>query len=530
VPAGGGTQVITASATGTFLAPITISPTVAVLGNAYQVRAASACSSQNTAVAPISVSGAPGSPPNALGQPTTIYFAEGYTGRAATNGKADFDEYISVLNVDTFAKTVTFTYQIQGQAAPQIKTVTIGANSDLLESVNGDVGADKIVSAIVSSNYPVAAERVIDRTAPGGRLDSDSSLGNSALGTTWYFAEGYTGATFQEYLTVLNPGAATATVTVTFLPQTTPAASPRTVTFSVPAIGRATENIRRDYLRYGQQSVGMIVTSNQPIAAERVLYFGDGAGSAKYGATAAAGLTGAATRFFFAYGSNPGTTPANVGPGQQLDDESYVTIINPAASVNGIPASDASVLVSFFDATGKPLGSKALAVSPQTRVTVSVADVITPQSGPYSTQVTSDEPILVEKPQYFGGSPNIGRHPGVVPAGVPTGLRAVLFPDVATLSPSGTPLTQTVFLLNTDVNPITIKGTYYTPAGQTLTVPYTVGAGQIAVVGVNADARSLPAGPLGAQFSAASGQFVATRIASTSDGLSYIGTEGVPEP
>jgi len=48
------------------------------------------------------------------------------------------------------------------------------------------------------------------------------------------------------------------------------------------------------------------------------------------------------------------------------------------------------------------------------------------------------------------------------------------------------------------------------------------------VVNVNADAGGLPAGPLGAQYTtAAGGQFVAARIASSPDGLSYIGNQGV---
>jgi hypothetical protein len=432
-----------------------------------------------------------------------------------------------VLNPDNFAKTVTFTYQIQ-DGTPVVTSTTVGANSDILEYVNGDVGNDKIVATIVSANGRVAAERVQNRTAPSGKLDSNSSLGNTAPGTTWYFAEGYTGISFQEYLVVQNPGTSPASVTVTFLPQSTPAATPRTVTFSVPANGRWTENIRRDYLPYSDKSVGMIVTSDQPIVAERVMYWGDGIGSAKYGASSKAGMTGAAKQYFFAYGSSTGATAANATTtAQKTNDESYVTVINPAPIVNGVPPSDATVLVSFFGATGTPLGSKSITVSPQTRETVVVNNVIAPVAGPFYTVVSSDQPIFVEHPQYLGGSPNAGTNPGVSPSGSPAGLQSVLFPNVNTGTASGTPIVETVFLLNTTATDVLVNGTYYTPNGQTVTKLYTVPAGQIVVVDVNADAGNLPVGPLGAQYTSALGQFVAARISNDPGQTTYIGNQGV---
>ena len=40
--------------------------------------------------------------------------------------------------------------------------------------------------------------------------------GDRAAATTWYFAEGYTGAGFDEYLTILNPNPTAAPVTLTY--------------------------------------------------------------------------------------------------------------------------------------------------------------------------------------------------------------------------------------------------------------------------------------------------------------------------
>jgi len=520
------TVVVTASAAGTISTTFPVTPAVQVIGGAYVVQGTSQASISNTATVSLTVTGlTPGggsiTPPN---QPTTIYFAEGYTGRFATNGRADFDESISVLNPDSFAKTVTFTYQIQGSSAPVVTTTVVGPNSDILRSVNTDVGNDKIVSAIVSSDGRIAAERLINRTASSGKLDGDSSLGNTAPGTTWFFAEGYTGASFQEYLTVQNPGATNATVTVTFLPASVPASTTRSISFTVPAMSRWTENIRRDYLPYSNKSVGMIVTSDQPIVSEREEYWGDGAGSGKAGMSSGTGMTNASKQFFFAYGSNPGATAGNAGPGQQANDESYVTVVNPAPA----PGSDATVLVSFFDAKGNALGSKSITVSPQTRETVVVNNVIAPVSGPFYTVVSSDQAVFVEHPQYIGGSPNTGAHPGLILSGSPAGLQSVLFPSLNTGAASNSPISVTVFLLNPGTSAITVNGTYFTPSGTTVQVAYSVAAGGLTVVNVNADAGNLATGPLGAQYTtAAGGQFVAAAVANTTDNVSYIGSQGV---
>jgi hypothetical protein len=238
-----------------------------------------------------------------------------------------------------------------------------------------------------------------------------------------------------------------------------------------------------------------------------------------------------ATRFYFAYGSNPGSLPTNAGATQQPNDESYVTVINPSTE----PGSAASVTATFFAGTGDRLGSRTIAVAAQTRQTIVVNSVIPPLAGPYWTMVASDKPIFVEKPQYFGGSPNEGRHPGVTLSGSPDGLTSVLFPNVNTASATGVPISETVFLLNPGPASITVSGTYYAAGGQTATATYIIGAGMLKVVGVNADAAGLPPGPLGAQYVSTSaatsnGSLVAARIANTPDQVAYIGNQGAPGP
>jgi len=458
-------------------------------------------------------------PFNANNGPTTLYFAEGYTGRLTTNKRADFDETLSILNANPFTATAQIQYLIEG-GAPVIVTRSIGPHSTLRESVNSDIGNDRNAAAVVSSASRLTAERIIRRTgANNATLDANSSLGNPNLGKTFYFAEGYTGASFQEYLTLANPGNTTATVTVTFAPQGSTGPVTTTLTFSVPPQGRVTRNIRRETLGIANKSLGLIVGSDQPLMAERVLYFGDGDGSAKYGATAKAGLQTVGNQVIFAYGSAGGT-----GRAQQAGDQSFVTVLNPGAS----PVS-ATVVAQFYDAAGKSLGSTSLAVGPGSRETLNANQVVSNTASIYATILTSASPFVAEKPQYYGGSPNIGTHPGVAPTGAPAGVKSAAFPDLSLSDAAGQAQQQTVFLYNPTTAPIAVTGAYYSGAGSTSQV-YTIPAGSIVTVNVNTDAAGLPAGALGGTFTVTStgagDSFVATNIANTADGRSYTGDQG----
>jgi len=457
-------------------------------------------------------------PFNANNGPTTLYFAEGYTGLLATNHKATFDETLSILNANPFTATVQIQYLIEG-GSPVVVTRSIAPTSTLRESVNTDVGNDKNVAAVVSSASRVTAERIIRRTGAAGVLDANSSLGNPSLGKTFYFAEGYTGASFQEYLTLANPGNTTANVTVNFAPQGATGSVTQTLTLQIPPQGRVTRNIRRDTLGIPNKSLGLVVTSDQPIMAERVLYFGDGDGSAKYGSTAKAGIQTVGNQYIFAYGSAGGT-----GLAQSPGDQSFVTVLNPGTS----PVSS-TIVAQFYDALGRNIGSTSLAVAPGTRETLNANQAVSNTASIYATVLTSASPFVAEKPQYFGGSPNAGAHPGVAPTGAPAGVKSAAFPDLNLVDAAGQAEQQTVFLYNPTTAPIAVTGTYYSGNGSKSQV-YNVPAGNIVTVNVNTDAAGLPAGALGATFTVtstgANDSFVATNIANTTDGRSYTGNQG----
>ena len=454
---------------------------------------------------------------------TTDYFAEGYTGLAATNGRATFTEVLNILNPSPSVANVTMTYYVQGVSAPVLVTRNVPASSVLRESVNTDVGADKIVATVVTSLERVYVTRTISRLAPtGARLDSSTTLPVQAPGTLWSFPEGYTGATFQEYLTVLNPSSTQANVTILLAPQAASAAGAHTLNLTVPALSRTTANIRSLNLGNPANSVGMIVSSSQPIVAERVIYFGDGSGSGKFGSTVSSGITGPSTTLRLAYGTSGGAGPTG--------DQDFITLLNPSTSGNPV-----QVTASFADAAGHALGTSAtVTVSPGTRQTIIANNYLgAAPVAAFSTVLTATGPIEAESAQYFGGSPNIGQHAGVDFPAQTSAATDVFMTDLSTALPdNGASQDRFVYLYNPGSTVIQVAATYFGANGATPTASYTVVPGGIQTVDVVQDTQAtIPPGALGAEFklaSGSSGSFVAYSVGRSSDNLSATEDVGIP--
>src|SRR5207245_1997728 len=101
--------------------------------------------------------------------------------------------------------------------------------------------------------------------------DFGTMLGASAPRRTWYLAEGYTGLSFKETLSILNPGSVAARVHVRLLPVNGRAGATVDVTVP-PASGNSI--LVNTYLP--NQSLSAIVTSDQDIVVARSQQFGPG--------------------------------------------------------------------------------------------------------------------------------------------------------------------------------------------------------------------------------------------------------------
>ncbi len=198
---------------------------------------------------------------------------------------------------------------------------------------------------------------------------------------TWYFAEGAVGGSYKEYLTVLNPSTSPANVAVQYFFQGGKA--PSTVNHTIPANVRFTINVNNDLgvtPTAGLVVHSTLITSDIPVVVERPMYFNaHGVASG----TDVQGATGTGTTFYFASSDTRQTSSAHV--------QEVIAILNPGATA-------ANVTVNYYNA-GQLAKTDTLSVPAQQRGT------ITPSfQGQAAMQVVSDQPIVVERTEYFSGN------------------------------------------------------------------------------------------------------------------------------
>ncbi len=212
-------------------------------------------------------------------------------------------------------------------------------------------------------------------------LGQASPQTNVPTSTIWYFAEGYVGGGFQEYLTVMNPDPVkTAQVQVRYLFQGSTGPS---ITHNVLPQSRFTINPNAD-LHVLQNSnpgkaVSMIVTSvnGVGIVAERPMYFtwrGISSG------TDTLGSTKLAQDYYFA------------DVEAQRNYSSFITILNP-------PGGKTANVTLTYVANGAQVGTITVVVPPGQRGTTWPGVIHINQQTALS--VHSDQPVVVERPMYF---------------------------------------------------------------------------------------------------------------------------------
>jgi hypothetical protein len=322
------------------------------------------------------------------------YFAEGYTG-------AGFDEYLAILNPHDRPAPVTITYFLaDGRTATRELTVRPRARATVRvhDPVEG-VGRGQEVSVHVGASLAdgIVVERptyfayTLSDGAGGGRVTGGhTALGAAAPGRTWHFAEGYTGAGFDQYLTLLNPADQPAPVTITYYREH---GGPLVRSLVVAGRSRATVAVHDERLGVGRGvAAAALVTTTSPtgIVAERPMYFRYAPAEGQPGAGVdgghdAMGAPAARGSWHFAEGYT--------GPG--FDE--YLTILNPADA-------PADVRLAYYLPNGATV-ERTLVVPAAARATVAVHDRATGvgRDASAGVRVTTASPggIVVERPMYF---------------------------------------------------------------------------------------------------------------------------------
>jgi len=192
----------------------------------------------------------------------TWYLAEGTT-------RAGFEEWLCIQNPGDEELAVDADYMVgAGQGGPVHKTYKVPAKQRLTVSVNLEVGAEKDVSVKLSSGSAFLAERPLYFDYHSAWTGGSDVIGALAPATDWFFAEGYTGNNFAEWLSVQNPGTANANLTVTYYPKSGKAFAR---TWMVPPGTRTTIPVNQD--AGPNLEISARIHSDQPVICERPMYF-----------------------------------------------------------------------------------------------------------------------------------------------------------------------------------------------------------------------------------------------------------------
>jgi hypothetical protein len=296
----------------------------------------------------------------------TWFFAEGYTGDS-------FDTWVLLQNPNDATANVTLNFMRPDGTVitEQVSVPGRRRHSVHVDEISGLESSD--VSTQVTSDLPIVAERAMYFSYEGKDGGHDS-IGASSTSNTWFFAEGYTGDSFDTWVLLQNPNDATATVTLSFMK---PDGSIVEQRVSVP--GRRRHSVHVDEVPgLSATDVSTRVTSDLPIIAERSMYFdykGKKGGHATIGASAPEG------QWFLAEGYTGG----------EFDE--YVLFLNPGSET-------ASVNVDFLRSDGAKV-TRQFEMAPYSRFTIHVDELENLSDTEVSTKVTSTSPIVVELAEYF---------------------------------------------------------------------------------------------------------------------------------
>jgi hypothetical protein len=301
----------------------------------------------------------------------TWFLAEGAT-------HPGFEQWICIQNPNATAASVRITYMFPG-GTTQEKWVTVGPNTRFTESVNQDVGPDKDVSARIDSNVPVVVERpmyfMYHGALDGGSIESAVP----ELSRTWYLAEGATQPGFEQWISLMNPGSAATDVNITYM---FPGGATQVQQLTMPPTSR--ETVMVNNVVGPNKDVSAKVEATNPILAERPMYFNY---HGKWtGGHSQVGATAAVKSWFL----SEGTTRNN---GTDGSFEEWISIQNPG---------DTQTVVDFtYMFTDGGVQAEKVTIPAHARETILVNNVVG-ENRDVSVQLNSEEPIVVERPQYFG--------------------------------------------------------------------------------------------------------------------------------
>ncbi len=262
-----------------------------------------------------------------------------------------------------------------------------------------------------------------------------------------YFAEGYTGPGFQEYLCLGNAGDGTAHATINYLFNDGTSGGQG---IEMAPASRATLDVNSGAGPY--REVSTIVRSDAPLMAERPMYFNYA--GIWTGGHDAAGAASPQTDWYFAEGCT------------RAGFEEWICVLNPGDTV-------AHLGFHFQTSSQGEVDRLGLTVAAHARATFKVNDVLGPDYEA-SMWLNSDVPVVAERPMYFAysGMEGLQRDGGHDVVGA-TALATSYFFAEGTTRPG---FEEWLTLQNPQSAPVTIDAQYQGSDGSVISKTYAVAA------------------------------------------------------
>lgn len=320
------------------------------------------------------------------------YLAEGYVAPG-------WAEYVTILNPSSEAAATVQASYVFSSGAPLVKPYTIQPNSRKTLAVGTEISpksGDVSISLGVTGGPPVIAERAVYfRGDPGlgvGLTGGHVHAGAPGPAADWYFAEGYTGGGFVEYLTLQNPNPQPTDITATYVFQG--GAPPVDKHYVVPANTRKTLRVNDEIGPNQQVSVHIQVWAGEPqIVVERPMYFSadPALGASVDGGHDVVGANAPGGTFDFAEGYT--------GAGFV----EYLTIQNPSPS-------QADITATYVFNSGAAPKLIHYSIAANSRKTIRVNSQV--PAGQEVSVLAATWPgspaVLIERPMYFAADPGLG--------------------------------------------------------------------------------------------------------------------------
>ena len=305
----------------------------------------------------------------------TWYFAEGVQNA--------MDTYLLIANPGEQAADVTVTYLLEtGAPVSEVVRVEPRRRATLwagrLEALRG-----KVFSITVDATQPVVAERSVYFGSARAWDGGTCAMGTPAPSSTWYFAEGATGTTFDLYLLLANPGTDTTVATVTYL---LPNGASVEKQYLLAGQSRVTVHVAAEDAQLVGTSLSTAIHADQPIVAEQAMYWSNANGGWREG-HAGMGLSETGLSWGLADGAVGGANHT----------QTYLLLANPGSTA-------AEVQVTYQHADGESPVEKTYTISAASRLTVWVNGEIADHADEtFSVVVTvaNGVPIVVERSMYW---------------------------------------------------------------------------------------------------------------------------------